>query len=122
MNLRIEIVDNVCAWLGTTPPEMLAAPVEILSTSKIKIKARLSPEQKAWAMICHYFTSDKLRDLRLSDESVAGFFSASEDQVEIGKNQHAFLICSSISYKIVLTKIDALIETHLNKLYELTEQ
>ena len=121
-NTKIIIIDSICEWLGTTPSEMLKAPIEILSTSKIKDKVRLLPEQKAWAMICYILTSDMMRDLRMDEEQVAKYFEGKVIQVRVGKNQHEFLTTTSISYKMILGKILELTNEKLKPIYEPIEQ
>ncbi|MBL7902914.1 MAG: hypothetical protein JNK73_13035 [Bacteroidia bacterium] len=117
-NPHIFIITSICEWYGVNPQEILSAPTEVITGKKIKEKQRLMPEQKAWAMICGVLTNYGLHDLMFEEAALAEYFKRTVDQVKKGKNQHAFLLCSSQSHVIIHNKIWDLITNQIQKLYE----
>lgn len=120
-NPRIILIDSVCEWFGVTPYVVMESSVRVPSTSEIKNKVRLQPEQKAWAMMCSILTSHEMRDLKLEADQLAEFFNVEPEKVKIALNQHLFLSCSSESYKIVYSKITEVLNQHLQPIYDESE-
>lgn len=117
-NLRVQIVSEVCEWFALNPLELIDQPFVRLSTFDAKNGVKLKKEQKAWALIMHSLTSDKIAEHKMNDQQIADYFGVKLDDVMVGKTYHEFLTYRRESYTIICKKIAEFINKKTLEFYE----